>query len=165
MPVSECVPNLCVVGRCVFPAVLRRGPSCTFILGSSTWGGVVFSAGAPRSRGRKGEITELGDAGGLKQVSKMLVGERGELVGERGELVGTTSLGGRGSGGSAVGARRVAKPRGRLAHAHAYGGRELESPAGARHWRAWLHRGVEGWWMGERAGRPLPGSQVKGNEG
>ena len=29
----------------------------------------------------------------------------------------------------------------------------------------WLHGGVEGWLMGERAGRPLPGSQVKGNEG
>ena len=29
----------------------------------------------------------------------------------------------------------------------------------------WLHGGVEGWRMGERAGRPLPGSQVKGNEG
>ena len=83
MPVSECVPNLCVVGRCVFPAVLRRGPSCTFVLGSSPWGRVVFSAGAPRSRGCKGEITELGNAGGLKQVSKMLVGERGGTSGDR----------------------------------------------------------------------------------
>lgn len=29
----------------------------------------------------------------------------------------------------------------------------------------WLHGGVEGWRVGKRAGRPLPGSQVKGNEG
>ena len=78
MPVSECVPNLCVIERCVFPAVLCRGPSCTFVLGNSTWGGVVFSARAPRSRGRKGEITELGNAGALNQVSEVLVGERGK---------------------------------------------------------------------------------------
>jgi len=76
MPVSECVPDLCVVECCIFPAVLCRGPSCTFVLGNSTWGGVVFSARAPRSRGRKGEITELGDAGGLNQVSEVLAGER-----------------------------------------------------------------------------------------
>lgn len=82
MPVSECVPDLCVVECCIFPAVLCRGPSCTFVLGNSTRGGVVFSARAPRSRGRKGEITELGDAGGLNQVSEVLAGERGGTSGD-----------------------------------------------------------------------------------
>ena len=54
--------------------------------------------------------------------------------------MGTPSLGGRTiGGGSAVGARRVAKPRGRLVHACR--GRELERPtgrceeAGAGQWR------------------------------